>query len=311
MARKPRIHYPGAYYHVMLRGNGGQDIFHSKADRSRFYLLIQEGLVRYGHRIHVFCLMTNHVHLLVEVGTIPLPRIMQNLSFRYTRYINGQQKKIGHLFQGRYKALLVDADSYLLELTRYIHCNPVRVGLVRDPADYPWSSHPVYLGRTEIPWLTTEPVLSQFAGQAKEAVAQYAKFVRDGCHEPHRNEFHVGTYEGRILGDDHFSEKALAKAEEEGRSRISIEDVVKAACTAYKIKRAAITEPGKKQPAAEARAVMAFLVQESEGLSLTELGTYLKRDIAALSRAAGRIRERKTTDSGLQSRLKRVERVLR
>ena len=95
MARKPRIYYPGAFYHVMLRGNGGQDIFFTNGDRSRFYLLLQEGIERYNHCIHAFCQMTNHAHLAIQVGEVPLSRIMQNLSFRYTRYLNARKNKIG------------------------------------------------------------------------------------------------------------------------------------------------------------------------------------------------------------------------
>ena len=114
MARKPRIHYPGAFYHVILRGNGGQDIFFSKNDRTKFYLLLQEGIERFGHRIHAFCLMTNHIHLVIQIGDIPLSKIMQNVTFRYTRYINARRKEFGHLFQGRYKAILIDADTYIL-----------------------------------------------------------------------------------------------------------------------------------------------------------------------------------------------------
>jgi len=106
MARKPRVHVPGGYYHVMMRGNMGSDLFFSEADYSRFFLLLQEGIERYGHRVHAFCLMTNHVHLLIQVGEIPLSRIIQNLGFRYTRYINSKRKEVGHLFQGRYKAIL-------------------------------------------------------------------------------------------------------------------------------------------------------------------------------------------------------------
>ena len=146
MARKPRLHLPGGLYHVMLRGNGGQAIFFSDADRYHLYLLLQEGVERFGHRIHGFCAMTNHLHLAVQVAKAPLSKIMQNLSFRYTRWINQRQRRVGHLFQGRYKAILVDADSYLLELVRYIHLNPVRTGLVKDPLDYPWSGHRAYLG---------------------------------------------------------------------------------------------------------------------------------------------------------------------
>ena len=94
MARKPRIHYPGAVYHVILRGNGGQDIFYSQEDRYRLYILLQEGIERFGHRIHAFCLMPNHLHIVVQVGDIALSKIFQDVSFRYTRYINKKQKRV-------------------------------------------------------------------------------------------------------------------------------------------------------------------------------------------------------------------------
>ena len=110
MARKSRVYYPGALYHVVLRGNGGQTIFFDDRDRTRFCFLAQEGIERFGHRIHAFCLMSNHVHLAIQVGDVSLSRILQNLSFRYTRWVNWRQSRTGHLFQGRYKAVLVDAD---------------------------------------------------------------------------------------------------------------------------------------------------------------------------------------------------------
>ena len=163
MARKPRIHLDGALYHVMLRGNGGQSIFLVDDDRDAFEALVAEGVSRFGHRIHAFCWMGNHVHLAIQVADTPLSKIMQNIAFRYTRFINRRAQRIGHLFQGRFKALLVDADSYLLELVRYIHLNPVRAKLVADPADYRWSGHLAYLGKTHKEWLTTDWVLSQFA----------------------------------------------------------------------------------------------------------------------------------------------------
>ena len=135
MARKPRVHVPGGIYHVMLRGNGGQDIFFEPEDRGEIYRLLGEGTARFEYRVHAYCLMSNHLHLAVEVGRIPLSRGMQNLAFRYTRWINRREKRMGHLFQGRYRALLVDRDAYLLELVRYIHLNPVRAGLVEEPLD--------------------------------------------------------------------------------------------------------------------------------------------------------------------------------
>ncbi len=156
MVRKPRVQIPGALYHVILRGNGGQTIFSDNKDRYHLYSLVEKGTERFGHRIPAFCLMGNHVHLAIQMSEVPLSRIIQNLSFRYTRWVNWRLGRSGHLFQGRYKAVLVDEDIYLKELTRYIHLNPVRVGIVKDPKDYPWSGHRAYLGLEAIPWLTTE-----------------------------------------------------------------------------------------------------------------------------------------------------------
>ncbi|MEA2116807.1 MAG: helix-turn-helix domain-containing protein [Thermodesulfobacteriota bacterium] len=239
----------------------------------------------------------------IQVGTIPLSRIIQNVSFRYARYINSEKNKIGHLFQGRYKALLIDGDSYLVELVRYIHCNPVRAGLVESPNEYQWSSHNAYLGRSSIPWLTIDLVLSQFADQKNRAGKLYDEFIQAGIVEPHRHEFHSGTYEGRILGDENFSEKALLLAEEKWKKRWTLNQILDAVCLSYGLDQEILLESGKKQPGAEARAIASYLVQEEEHLSLTELGNILHRDSSALSRAAGRIRERKKNNSNLADRV--------
>ena len=287
MARKPRIHYPGAYYHVILRGNGGQDIFFSKKDRTKIYLLLQEGTERFEHRIHAFCLMGNHVHLVIQVGDIPLSKIMQNVTFRYTRYINTRKKRIGHLFQGRYKAILVDADTYFLELVRYIHNNPVRAKLTKTADQYMFSSHRAYLGIDTLPWLTSDYVLAQFAKHKSKAKKLYHDFVLKGSTEDYRQEFYRGGHESRILGDDRFSEKALAKAAEKYTRKLFLEDVVEAVCAYYNITIDLLTDPGKTRPASEARSVIALLVQEKDNLKLTALGKYLKRDLATLSHIGG------------------------
>jgi REP element-mobilizing transposase RayT len=110
MARKSRIHYPGAVYHAMLRGNAGDPIFFADRDRYRLYLILQYAVEKFGCRIHAACLMTNHIHLVMQVGEMPLSRIMQNVSLRYTKWVNSTQGRTGHVFQERYKALLIDAD---------------------------------------------------------------------------------------------------------------------------------------------------------------------------------------------------------
>jgi putative transposase len=130
--------------------------------------------------------MTNHVHLAIQVGDVPLSRILQNLAFRYTRWINWRRSRSGHLFQGRYKAFVVDADPYLLELVAYIHLNPIRAGMVNDVGDFRWSSHRAYLRRETIPWLNTEFILGQFSKNHAKARKTFSEFVTGKSGEGHR-----------------------------------------------------------------------------------------------------------------------------
>lgn len=177
MARKPRIHYSGACYHVICRGNQGQRIFRDAADHQRYVQLLQAGRERYGFRLYAYVLMPNHIHHLIEVGPTPLSKIMQNILFRYTRYWNRRYRKIGHLFQGRYKAILCEKESYLLELIRYIHLNPVRSRIIRDPSRYAWSSHAAYLKGDGRGWLAVKEVLPRWGRHRGEAIAAYQRFV--------------------------------------------------------------------------------------------------------------------------------------
>jgi len=282
MARKPRIHISGGYYHVMLRGNGGADVFFNEEDRYRFYLLMQEGVERYGHRVHAFCLMSNHVHLVIQVGDVSLSRIMQNLSFRYTRWVNGQRKRTGHLFQGRFKAILVDEDSYLLELVRYTHLNPVRAGIVKDIGDYPWSSHAAYMGGETIPWLETETVLSRFSDRLTEARQRYAEFIADGMTEGHRSEFHSGLADVRVLGNDGFTERALAGSEKLV-PKYTFEACVAVVCQHYQLRPEELSAEGRRRKPAEARAVVAWLIRRHGDMTLAEVAKRFGRDAATIS----------------------------
>ena len=123
----------------MLRGNNGQDIFFSDADRVRFCILLQQSSERFDHCIEAFCLMSNHIHIAVRTSDISISKFMHYLAFRYARFINRKYDRIGHLFQGRFKSVLVDDERYLKKLVRYIHLNPVRAGIVADPINYSWS----------------------------------------------------------------------------------------------------------------------------------------------------------------------------
>ena len=291
MARKARIHVPGGLYHVMLRGNAGEDIFFSKEDRYHFYLLLQEGISRFGYRVHGFCLMRNHIHLVLQVGKVPLSKILQNLSFRYTRWFNQKKKRIGHLFQGRYKALLVDADQYLLQLIRYIHLNPVRAKIVKRPEEYPWSGHKAYLGRQKLPWLSTEWVLGQLGKRKLKAVEKYQEYVREGVQEGHREDFHRGKEDVRVLGDDKFVEEALGEEVEDKSKRMTLKEIVVKVCREYCIGERELEKVSRNRKASEARSVIGYLCVQTGSATLTEVGKRFKRDVATISKGVRRVEQ--------------------
>lgn len=292
MGRKPRLHYPGALYHVILRGNAREKIFFANIDRNRFYLFLQEGVERYRFRVHAFCLMTNHIHLALQVGDIPLSRIMQSLVGRYTRWVNWRKGRVGHLFQGRYKAVMVDANAYLAELVRYIHLNPVRAKMAGDPDEYPWSSHRAYCGKETIAWLTTEFVLSSMSESEPDARLIFCEFVTDGIADGHKPEFHGGSeIDSRLLGDDTFADKVLDQAERRSRIKIPVDKFLEVVYTHYSL--ASLQElAGNNRKASAARGMVARLAMETEICTLTELAGKMGRDVSTLSSAAERIRAR-------------------
>jgi len=178
MARPLRIQYPGAYYHVTSRGNEKKTIFEDDKDRQQFLVYLESAVLRYGAKIHVWCLMGNHYHLLLETPSGNLSQIMRHINGAYTTYYNIKQKRSGHLFQGRYKAILIEADRYAMELSRYIHLNPVRAELVDRPENYPWSSYCCYIGRSKAPaWLETGFILGYFGKKSTIAENAYSNFV--------------------------------------------------------------------------------------------------------------------------------------
>jgi REP element-mobilizing transposase RayT len=204
MARPLRIQYPGAAYHITSRGNERKAIFKSRRDREKFVDYLQAATQRYGAVIYCYCLMDNHYHLLLETPGGNLSQIMQHINGSYTTYYNVKRKRAGHLFQGRYHAILVEADAYALELSRYIHLNPVRAGIVKRPEEHSWSSYGHYIdGRAKPEWLQTSPVLAYLSSRESEARSRYRTFVEDklGCSYPSPLQRAVA---GTILGCNVF-----------------------------------------------------------------------------------------------------------
>jgi len=160
MPRKPRIEYEGAFYHVITRGNQRQQIFRDAADFQKYHQFLTIYKNRTRCRVYAYALMNNHVHLLLETADVPLSRIMQGLNQTYTMFFNRKYRTVGHLFQGRYKAILCDRVAYLLGLIKYIHHNPVRAKAAQSPDDYIWTSHHAYTGKNN-PLGLTVPLRSR------------------------------------------------------------------------------------------------------------------------------------------------------
>jgi len=181
MARQLRIEYPGAVYHVTSRGNGRCSIYSDDDDRDQFLKILHLVIERYGWFCHAYCLMGNHYHLMIETPKPNLSKGMRHLNGVYTQWFNRRHGLVGHLFQGRFKAILVEKESYLLELCRYIVQNPVAAYLTGTAEEYQWSSYRATAGIVAVPQLlTVDWILQQFAEERREAQARYRRFVNKG-----------------------------------------------------------------------------------------------------------------------------------
>ncbi|MCZ4305723.1 transposase [Zoogloeaceae bacterium G21618-S1] len=210
MTRPIRIEFSGALYHVTSRGDRREAIYEDDADRESFLALLGQVAESFNWVCHAFCLMTNHYHLVIETPDGNLSKGMRQLNGVFTQYSNRRHRRGGHLFQGRFKAILVDGDSYLLELARYVVLNPVRARMVDDPGAWPWSSYLAMLGAADAPpWLATDGLLAAFAKRRSDAIRRYMKFVAEGVGaEPIWNHLQGQVF----LGDDDFVARSLKHA---------------------------------------------------------------------------------------------------
>lgn len=210
MARPIRIEFSGALYHVTARGDRREAIYEDDDDRRAFLKVLGQVVEDFNWICHAYCLMTNHYHLVIETPDGNLSKGMRQLNGVYTQYSNRRHGRTGHLFQGRFKAILVDGDSYLLELARYVVLNPVRARMVRDPGKWRWSSYGAMIGAVAAPeWLATDGLLGAFAKRRSTAMQRYMRFVADGIGaESIWNDLNGQAF----LGDDAFVERSLRNA---------------------------------------------------------------------------------------------------
>lgn len=214
MSRPLRLEFPGALYHVTARGNARGSIVVDDEDRRRFLSVLAECVARFRWLCHAYCLMDNHYHVLIETPTANLSLGMRQLNGVYTQRFNRRHARVGHLFQGRFKAIVVERDSYLLELCRYIVLNPVRAGVVKNVGRYPWSSYLATVGREPVPgWLTVDWLLGQFGRRRATAQRTYEQFVAQGNTGPSP----WAALKGQVLlGSNQFVAQMRARLDEKG-----------------------------------------------------------------------------------------------
>jgi REP element-mobilizing transposase RayT len=318
MGRPLRIEYPGALYHITSRGNERKEIFLSEEDRLKFLEILKDYHERFGVLIHSYVLMDNHYHLILETPKGNLLKVMQGINGGYTGHFNRRYGRSGHLFQGRYKGILVDKDNYLVELSRYVHLNPVRASIVKRPEEYKWSSYPGYIVKgTEVEWVEYAWVLSKFGGDIKKAREKYRRYVEEGLKEK-QGETPLSSVQGQvILGGEDFVEKVrrLLKGRELSsdimeRKRFMLqpspEDVIREVAKAFRADVEMLRERGRRDNMARKAAI--YLVQRYSGLSNEKIGKIFGGiHLSAVSKASDRLRKAMVDDKELAKRIEKLK----
>ena len=185
MARPLRLELAGGLYHVTSRGDRREDIYTDDEDREKWLEILGDVCSRFNWRCHAYCLMDNHYHIVIETAEANLSKGMRQLNGVYTQYFNNQHNRVGHVYQGRFKGILVERDSYLLELSRYVVLNPIRAHMIKNLNEWKWSSYQAMIGKVPArPWLETDWILGNFAKRRKIAIVKYIDFVREGIGLP-------------------------------------------------------------------------------------------------------------------------------
>ena len=317
MARPLRIEFPGAIYHVMSRGNERRAVVRDDKDRQRRLDWLRRTVETYCWQLHAFVLMTNHEHLFVETPEPNLSAGMQYLNGSYTSYFNRRHRRAGHLFQGRFKGHLIEARGYFLEVSRYIHLNPVRAGMVKLPREYHWSSYPGYLraGRT-LGWVRYDRVLGEFGSQLPEARRSYGRFVRAGVASPPRSPF-AQAVGGLLLGSQEFVERIRRRLKDRPtdaampqlkrlRERVPLERILEAAAREFGYAEPPWSHGSRSDDAA--RAAAAYVARRRFGYRAKAVADALGYGHA--SGVSHAIRRIESGNDALHKTIARIERSL-
>jgi hypothetical protein len=240
--------------------------------------------------------MTNHVHMLLQAGEVPLSKFLGALASTYARSVNAQNGRVGHLFERRYRASLIQQDPYLLEVLRYIHLNPVRASIVESPDDYPWSSHHVYIGGRTLPWVTTQRVLGHFDAKRPAALAAYLRFMR--ADEPPSSLSgldqlrQISPSDDQLIGDDAWKSDTLSSQTPRRRVR-SLDELVEQACETHHVTEDQLRSRSRCRMHSAIRAEIALAAVEEGVATITDVARRFGRAHSGLSRAVNKLRDQR------------------
>jgi len=316
VARQLRIEYEGAFYHVTSRGNQKERIFWDDKDREEFKRILKRTKERYGYLLHAYILMENHYHLLIETPYANIKQVMQNINTSYTVYINRRHSRAGHLFQGRYKAFIVEKENYLMELGRYIHLNPVSAMIVGRPGDYRWSSYREYVfGRDKRTITDTDDTLYSFSKKRAIASKKYQEFVQAGIKEKSPLMKAVGS----ILGGEAFREKIIRyikgtpdKTEIPEIKKILIKhgvaEIIKAVAKYYRVKEEELLK--RKKSTERQRKITVFLCKTLSGRKNVEIGKVFGITTQAVTNAIRGIEKKESENKKLSKEIATIKKTL-
>jgi len=320
MSRPLRIQFPDAWYHVMNRGRRGDQIFKDKRDYFAFIELLKDCVEMWNLRVAAYCLMGNHYHILVQTPDANLSRCLRHINGVYTQHFNRAHGLDGHLFRGRYKSILLDSDSYLLELIRYIHRNPLEAGMVISLESYPWSSHKGYLSRSDKwDWLHKDYVLKIFSNKNNEALKRYRAFVLKEVPEE-INRILGSRKWPSVLGNEGFLEwvkktffiqKSHVEVPESRALAPELEKIKEEVCRSYGVKEEELFV-SRRGISNEPRNIAIFLQRNLRGSKLEEIGQEFNiSNYSSVSTIIERTKLRAIKDRKFKKRIEQIKRDLK
>jgi REP element-mobilizing transposase RayT len=310
MARPLRIEFPGALYHVVARGNERKAIFRDNADREFYLRRLAHYREKFGFSVWAYCLMDNHVHLGLEMGKVPLSRVMAGLQTSYTQYFNRRHRRAGHLFQGRYKAFLVEKDRYALAMVRYIHENPIKAGMAKRAGEHAWSSDRFFRQGEGPAWLDLDRVLPLLGRTRSAAAAGYRRLMRETAEQPYDE---LPAHGQIVKGEETFADRVLAEAGEPPpvRRKLRLDTAASVVSRGEGVSLVEMKGTGRGRRASRARLLAAWIGREVGGISLSRAARFFGRDPSTFARGVGELEEAIGRDAALKARVGRLARETR